>query len=152
MVAALAPRMLQLAGELTDGTITYWANERALTDHIVPRITRSATAAGKPAPRVVVGLPIAVCADPDAGRERAARLFGAYNAIPTYQRIMARGGDAAPEAVAIVGTESEVLARLRAYADAGATDLCAAPLGLDTDPDWSRARTMDLLASLTPDF
>ena len=57
MVAALAPRMLQLAGELTDGTITYWANERAIGEHIVPGITAAATAVGRPAPRVVVGLP-----------------------------------------------------------------------------------------------
>src|SRR6476469_3834473 len=40
LVAALAPLMLQLAGEVADGTITYWANERALTEHIVPRISR----------------------------------------------------------------------------------------------------------------
>jgi 5,10-methylenetetrahydromethanopterin reductase len=152
LVAALAPQMLKLAGEVTDGTITYWANERALTEHIVPRITRAAEAAGRPAPRVVVGLPVAVCEDLDAARERAARIFSTYNAIPTYQRIMARGGDAAPEAIAIIGSEAEVRARLRAYADAGATDLCAAPLGLDTDSDASRARTMDLLESLAPDF
>ena len=37
MIAALAPKMLQLAGELTDGTITYWANERAVGEHVVPR-------------------------------------------------------------------------------------------------------------------
>ena len=152
LVAALAPQMLKLDGEVADGTITYWANERALTDHIVPRITRAADAAGRPAPRVVVGLPIAVCEDLDAARERAARIFSTYNAIPTYQRIMARGGDATPEAIAIIGTEAAVTARLRAYADAGATDLCAAPLGLDTDSEASRARTMDLLASLAPDF
>ncbi len=152
LVAALAPLMLKLAGELADGTITYWANERALTEHVVPRITRAAAAAGRPAPRVVVGLPIGVCEDSDAARERAARLFGAYNAIPTYQRIMAKGGDAAPEDVAIIGTESEVRARLHRYADAGATDLCAAPLGLDADHDASYARTMDVLASLAPDF
>jgi F420-dependent oxidoreductase-like protein len=152
LVAALAPQMLKMAGEVTDGTITYWANERALTEHIVPRITRAAEAAGRPAPRVVVGLPIAVCEDLEAARERAARIFSTYNAIPTYQRIMARGGDATPEAIAIIGTEAEVRDRLRAYADAGATDLCAAPLGLDADSDGSHARTMDLLASLAPDF
>jgi F420-dependent oxidoreductase-like protein len=148
LVAALAPLMLKMAGEVADGTITYWANERALSDHVVPRITRSADRAGRPAPRVVVGLPIGVCRDPDAGRERAARLFGAYNAIPTYQRIMARGGDDPPEAVAVIGSEAQVRARLRAYEDAGATDLCAAPLGLDDDFDASVARTLDLLADL----
>src|SRR5687767_2470050 len=34
LVAALAPRMLQLTGELADGTITYWADERAIESHV----------------------------------------------------------------------------------------------------------------------
>ena len=152
LVAALAPLMLRLAGEVADGTITYWANERALTEHVVPRITRAAEAAGRPAPRVVVGLPIGVTDDPDAARDRAAKIFSTYNAIPTYQRIMGRGGDAAPQEIAVIGTEADVVARLRAYADAGATDLCAAPLGLDADREASQRRTIDLLASLAPDF
>src|SRR4029079_7322603 len=37
MIAALAPKMLQLAGELTDGTLTHWANERAARQHLRPR-------------------------------------------------------------------------------------------------------------------
>ncbi len=152
LIAALAPLMLQVAGEVADGTITYWANERALGDHVVPRITRAADAAGRPQPRVVLGLPVGVTDDPEAGRARAARLFDAYNAIPTYQRIMGRGGDAAPEDIAAIGTEADVEARLRVYADAGATDLCAAPLGLDEDREASTRRTLDLLASLAPDL
>ena len=152
LVAALAPLMLRLAGEVADGTITYWANERALGDHVVPRITHAASTAGRPSPRVVVGLPVAVVADRDAARERAAKLFTTYNAIPTYQRIMGRGGDAAPEDIAVIGTEANVVARLRSYADAGATELCAAPLGLDDDRDGSHRATLDLLASLAPDF
>jgi F420-dependent oxidoreductase-like protein len=152
LVAALAPLMLRLAGEVADGTITYWANERALGEHVVPRITRAAARAGRPAPRVVVGLPVAVTADRDAARERAAKLFSTYNAIPTYQRIMDRGGDAAPEDIAVIGTEADVVARLRSYADAGATELCAAPLGLDADRDGSHRATLDLLSSLAPDF
>jgi F420-dependent oxidoreductase-like protein len=148
LVAALAPLMLKMAGELADGTITYWANERALSEHVVPRITRSAEAAGRPPPRIVVGLPVAVCGDPDAGRARAAALFGAYRAIPTYQRIMTRGGDAQPEDVAVIGTEPQVRARLHAYRDAGATDLCAAPLGLGDDRAASVAHTLDVLADL----
>ena len=153
MVSALAPRMLKLAGELADGTITYWANERAVGEHIVPGITAAAQAAGRPAPRVVVGLPVAVCDDADAGRERAAKLFATYLDIPTYQRILARGGDATtPTDVAIIGTEAEVTARLRSYVDAGATDLCATALGLDDDRDASQRRTIELLASLAPEL
>ena len=128
--------------------------ERARTDeHIVPRITRAAEAAGRAARRVSSwACPSRSCDDRDAARERAARVFTAYQGIPTYQRVMARGGDAAPEDIAIIGPESEVRARLRAYADAGATDLCAAPLGLDADRDASYARTIDVLASMTPDL
>jgi F420-dependent oxidoreductase-like protein len=151
MIAALAPKMLQLAGELTDGTITYWANERAVGEHIVPRITAAADAAERPAPRVVVGLPVAVVDDADAGRDRAEKLFAAYLNIPTYQRILSRGGDdTSPADVAVIGTEAEVVERLRSYASAGATDLCATALGLDDDRDASQRRTIELLASLAP--
>jgi alkanesulfonate monooxygenase SsuD/methylene tetrahydromethanopterin reductase-like flavin-dependent oxidoreductase (luciferase family) len=96
---------------------------------------------------------VAVCDDADAGRERAAKLFEAYLNIPTYQRILARGGEGnTPIDVAIVGTEAEVTARLRSYADAGATDLCATALGLDEDRDASQRRTIELLASLVPEL
>jgi 5,10-methylenetetrahydromethanopterin reductase len=153
MIAALAPRMLRLAGELTDGTITYWANERAVAEHIVPGIVAGAESAGRPTPRVVVGLPVAVCDDAEDGRDRAAKLFEAYLNIPTYQRVLARGGDdTTPADVAVIGTEAEVTARLRSYADAGATDLCATALGLGPDREASQRATIELLASLGPDF
>ena len=48
LIAALAPLMLRLAGEATDGTITYWANERAIGEHVVPRITRARKPRGGP--------------------------------------------------------------------------------------------------------
>jgi F420-dependent oxidoreductase-like protein len=148
LVAALAPRMLELTGRLADGTITYWADERAIGDHVVPRITAAAAAAGRPAPRVVVGLPVAVVSDVDAARARAAKLFAAYEAIPTYQRILGRGDAAGPVDVAVIGTEAQVRARLRRFADLGATDLCASVLGLDDDRDASRTATLDVLATL----
>ena len=148
LVAALAPLMLQVAGEVADGTITYWANERAVGEHIVPRLTAAAAAAGRPAPRVVVGLPVAVVADADAAHEKAARMFSVYLGLPAYQRIFERGGGVGPADVAVIGDEAHVRARLHAYADAGMTDLAAVPLGLDDDRAASTSRTLDLLASL----
>jgi F420-dependent oxidoreductase-like protein len=148
LIAALGPKMLELTGRLADGTVTYWADERAVGEHVVPRITESATAAGRPAPRVVVGLPVAVVKDVDAARDRAARLFSAYEAIPTYQRILGRGAASSPVDVAIIGTEAQVRERIQRFADVGATDLCASVLGLDDDRDASRSETLDVLASL----
>src|SRR3954469_34176 len=69
LLAALAPRMLELAGSLTDGTVTWMTGPSTVSSHIVPLMTAAAEKAGRPAPRVVVGLPVCVTQDPDAARE-----------------------------------------------------------------------------------
>lgn len=48
LVAALGPVMLQIAGELADGTVLWMADERAIGDHIAPRINKAADNAGSP--------------------------------------------------------------------------------------------------------
>jgi len=150
LVAALAPLMLRVAGEVADGTVTYWADERAIGEHVVPRVTKAAEDAGRPRPRVVAGIPVAVvaAAEVDAARERAATVFRAYEAIPAYRRVLALGDHASPGSAALVGTESEVATRLRAFADAGATDFLAASVGLGTDAAASRSRTEEFLADM----
>jgi len=65
MLAALAPRLLRVAGEQTDGTILWMGNARAVESHVAPRITAAAAAAGRPSPRIVAGLPVAVHDDVD---------------------------------------------------------------------------------------
>ena len=55
--------MLALAGSVGDGTITWMTGPKTLREHTVPRIREAAAAAGRPAPRIVVGLPIAVTND-----------------------------------------------------------------------------------------
>ena len=152
MLAALAPLMLKLAGSRTEGTITWMGDERAHAEHIVPKITAAAAEAGRPAPRIVAGLPVAVCDDADEGRARAARLFSVYGDIPTYRRILDRGEAGSPAEVSIIGTEEQVTKRLQSYRDAGVTDIAAAVFAVGDDRDASRQRTRDLLASLAPEI
>ena len=47
LVAALGPVMLQIAGELTDGTVLWMADESAIGDHIAPKINKAAAEAGQ---------------------------------------------------------------------------------------------------------
>src|SRR5256885_12151073 len=61
LLAALAPVMLRIAGELANGTILWMADERAIGEHVVPRITKAADEAGRPAPRIVAGVPVTLC-------------------------------------------------------------------------------------------
>ena len=51
VIAALAPRMLRIAGEQADGTFTWMAGTKTVETHVVPRINAAAQAADKPAPR-----------------------------------------------------------------------------------------------------
>src|SRR5262249_32634627 len=78
LVAALGPVMLALAGERTDGTVLWLADERTIAEHVVPRITKAADGAGRPAPRVVAGVPVCLCSPSqvDEARERANRILG----------------------------------------------------------------------------
>lgn len=48
LVSALGPVMLQIAGEHADGTSLWMADEKAIGEHIAPKINKAAAEAGKP--------------------------------------------------------------------------------------------------------
>ena len=148
LVAALAPRLLRAAGEHTAGTILWMANERSIAEHVAPRIRAAAEAAGRPAPRIVAGLPVAVHHDADEAHEVAARVFEGYGVLPNYRRILDLGHAPGPADAAIVGDEAAVEARIRALFDAGATDVWAAIFTVGDDGSGSRRRTRALLKDL----
>ncbi|GIW15634.1 MAG: LLM class F420-dependent oxidoreductase [Tepidiforma sp.] len=146
VVAALGPQMLKLAGRLADGTATWMGGASYLRNTAIPAIRAAAAEAGRPAPRVVSGFPVAVTDYPDRARESAARIFAVYGQLPSYRAVLDVEGAAGPADVAIVGAEAEVEARLRELADAGVTDFNASPFPVDGDPGAVR-RTVEFLAA-----
>ena len=148
LIGALASRLLRVAGRYTDGTIVWMANPTAIGAHVAPVIRKAAADAGRPAPRIVAGMPVAVHDDVAEARSAAARQFSVYGELPNYQRILAHGGITGPAEAVIVGDEDSVTAQVRALFEAGATDLWAAPFPVGDDPVASRARTRALLAGL----
>jgi F420-dependent oxidoreductase-like protein len=141
LLAALAPRMLELAGTQADGTITWMTGPSTVGDHIVPSITAAAKAAGRAAPRVVVGLPVSVTANPDAARESASNVFAIYGQLPSYRAMLDREGAAGPADVAIVGDENTVGKEIQRVFDSGATDFIAAVFGSPEE----QSHTLDVL-------
>ena len=129
LVAALGPALLRVAGELADGTLTWMAAPQVIGDRIAPSITAAAEAAGRPRPRVGVGLPVAVTNDVDAALERAATSYAIYGTLPSYRRLLDEAGVDGPAGVVIAGDEDEVAGRIRALADVGATEFLASPIG-----------------------
>ena len=147
VVAALGPRMLSVAGELADGTVTWMTGPRSLAQYVAPLLNEAAASAGRPMPRVCVGIPVAVTDNPGRGRDRAARLFQGYGSLPSYRRMLEREGVSGPGEVAILGNEAAVEDQLRALAAGGATDLLATIFPVE-DGTSSVARTRSLLQSL----
>lgn len=148
LIAALAPKMLALAGSEAAGTITWMTGAKTLREHTIPRIAEAAAAAGRPAPRVVCGLPVAVCDDPAGARERAGRAFQVYGALPSYRAMMDREGVEGPAELAIVGDESAVGEQLLRLEEIGVTDFLAALFPVGDDARGSIARTRGLLEKL----
>src|SRR6185503_17275957 len=104
LVAALAPKMLALTGRVADGTITWMTGPKTVHEH--------------PAPRIVVGLPIAVTRDVAAARAAAATQFQVYGGLPSYRAMLDREGAEGPADVALVGDESAVGEQLDRLAEA----------------------------------
>ena len=150
VVGALSPRGVRAAGELADGVVTWLAGPRTLGDQIVPELTR--VAAGRPAPRVVAALPVAVTDDPAAARAAAADVFARYGTLENYQRVLAREGVDSVGDLVLAGTEAIVTRELDHLAEVGVTELWAVPYpcGSDGDPadDPTVRRTRALLAGL----
>jgi F420-dependent oxidoreductase-like protein len=156
LLAALGPTMLRIAGERAGGTVLWMADERAIGEYVVPRITQAAAAAGKPETRVVAGVPVALCtsAEVDDARAYASEVLGHADYSPNYVRLLEHGDAEDVGDTMAAGGEATVLARLQRYRDVGVTDLAArvVPLGGDARArNESRQRTQAYLASLDLD-
>lgn len=153
LLAALGPAMLRLAGERTDGTILWMADERAIASHVVPALSAAAAAAGRPAPRVIAGVPVCLCRDDevDAAVERTNRILSEAETSPNYQRLLDQGDARQVGDMLAAGSEAAVEKRLQSFVDAGATDISVrvVPLGATREERLASSdRTRELVASL----
>ena len=146
LLAALAPAMLRLAGERTDGTVLWMTGPATVRDYVAPAITKAADAAGRPAPRVVCILPVCVTDDPDRARARAAKVFAIYGQLPSYRAMLDREGAAGPADVAITGDEGAVGAQIMALAEAGVTDFVAGEYARGEEHQRTRALLKSLIS------
>ncbi len=144
LVAALGERMLKLTGELADGTITWMCGPRTLDEHIGGTLRAAASAAGRPEPRVVAGLPVVLTDRPAEARETIAKQLEIYGQLPSYRSMLDREGYDGPADCALVGDETALREQLAAIRNAGVTDLDAALVPVD---DGAIDRTLEFLAA-----
>ncbi|WP_431873569.1 LLM class flavin-dependent oxidoreductase [Amycolatopsis sacchari] len=135
LMAALGPRMLALAGELTDGVVSTWVTPEVVADQVAPSLPAGA--------RIVVGVVVSVTDEPDRVRERLAADFGGVGELPAYRASLARAGLSSPADATVLGNEAAVGEAIARFRDAGTTDLVVIPLGSPEE----QARTLDVVAT-----
>jgi hypothetical protein len=142
VIAALGPQMLRVTGAMADGTSTWCVGPKTLSELTIPTLRQAAADAGRPDPRVVCALPIAVTDNVDAARKAAAQVFAVYDTLPSYKTMMNREGVDGPGGLAIVGTEAEVRDQVKELQAIGVTDFNA---GIFTANPEEIARTKSVL-------
>lgn len=125
LLAALGPRMLQLAGEQAAGTTTWMTGLKTLGQHTVPKLRAAAENAKRPAPRIVAGLPVVLTNDAVAVRQKLNKSLEIYGMLPSYQAMLKLEEASGPADVALIGNEAELRRQMRQLKDAGVTDLNA---------------------------
>jgi alkanesulfonate monooxygenase SsuD/methylene tetrahydromethanopterin reductase-like flavin-dependent oxidoreductase (luciferase family) len=110
-LAALGPKMCQLAGEIADGVLFNWltpeyAKESA--DHV----REGASRAGRPTPRLMTYVRVSLR---EEGREKMKREAARYESIPQYAAHFERMGLSGVDASITAEDAAEVQERLKAW-------------------------------------
>lgn len=144
-VAAMGPRMLAIAGRLTDGTSLWMTGPSTIREYVVPAISDAAAKAGRKSPDIVAGIPIAVSEDGAKIKAILDEKLAMYGMLPSYRGMLDREGLASPSDIAIVGSESEVIEKVQQYKQAGVTHFNANIIRADDD---TTQRTLNCLAGI----
>lgn len=129
VLAALGPKMLELAATATDGAHPYWTT---------PEHTAQAREIMGPDALLCVEQKVCLTTDSAAARDAAKAAIKIYADLPNYRNNWLRLGftddeiehraDRFVDAVVVWGDEDRVRAGIQAHYDAGATHVCIQPL------------------------
>jgi F420-dependent oxidoreductase-like protein len=161
-LAALGPKMCELAGEIADGAILWLCPPHYVRDVARPAVERGRRRAGKTLEGfdLVAAVPLAVTDDPAPARAAFRNELSRYASLPFYRAMMEASGlgeglrafdrdGAVPESMAAalgaVGDAATARAYLQAYRQAGVTLPAVRPITFPDAP-WFR-RTLEAMAS-----
>ena len=148
LLAALGPKMLELAGTAADGAHPYWTTP----DH-----TEQARAALGDDKLLCVEQKVVLTEDPAAARAAARQALAMYIGLPNYYKNWFRlgyteddladgGSDRLVDGLVAWGSVEQIEARLQAHADAGADHVCIQPLHPTEAPGVPHDEALEALA------
>jgi F420-dependent oxidoreductase-like protein len=170
-IAALSPKMLELAGEIADGVVLWLCSPDYIRDVVVPHVREGRRKAGKQLDGfdIVAAVPTAVTDEIDGARATLRADLMPYFLLPFYRRMIERSGyeadvrlfdeamergdlgaaataisDVFLENLAAIGPPDIAAAAVERYREAGATSPC---IGAVPGTDFTDA--LEALAELT---
>jgi F420-dependent oxidoreductase-like protein len=144
LLAALGDQMLELAGRSAEGTILWMTGPRTIEHHIAPKLRAAAASAGRPAPRIVAGMHIALTARAEAEQARVASRLALYGQMPSYRAMIEKEGESGAADLTLIGDEKALDAGLQRLRDLGVSDFEASILATE---DGDEERTLAYLES-----
>lgn len=133
LISALRTHAYHLAGEITDGAVSWVAPIDYLVETALPALQAGADAAGRSRPPLIAHVPVAVTSDRGAARAAFRTQFPAYARLRFYAAMFAAAGYPVPAAgemtdelvdvLAVSGTPAEIRARLNSILARGISEL-----------------------------
>jgi alkanesulfonate monooxygenase SsuD/methylene tetrahydromethanopterin reductase-like flavin-dependent oxidoreductase (luciferase family) len=160
LISALGRGAFRLAGEISDGAISWNCPLEYLRDVALPALLEGASAARRTAPPIVAHAWVALGMDRNEAREIARKMLPGYARQPFYANMWAAAGfpvqpeqpdggvsDALIDSLVVSGDEQEVAARLDSYLDGGLDELMLTSLFPDDDTD-ARTRLLKFIGGI----
>lgn len=138
LVSALRTGAFQLAGEITDGALSWMCPVPYLLARAAPALQAGAAKSNRPAPPLIAHIPVAISEDRQAVRAAARKQLGRYGQLPFYASMFADAGfpvsadgimsDELFDNLVISGDKATVASRLTQLLDAGLDELLVMPV------------------------
>ena len=156
LVSALGVNAFRLAGEISDGAISWMCPVPYLLNKALPAMREGAKINQRPLPRLVAHLPVALSND-IAARTAMRQSVQPYTKMPFYAHMFAEAGssvtanevglDALAEALVVAGDEASIKKRLLELLAGGIDELLIFPVTV-SDAKNERRRMLNLIGSL----
>lgn len=161
LLSSLGEQMCRTAGRYADGVLPWLAPPAYVRDTIVPELRKSAEAAGRTPPPVVMIMPCILSTDRAEVRAGVHSYLDLYPRLEAYSALLKRCGvpdaerglqegwtDAMIDAVVPHGDQAALAKAQAAYREAGVDEMAFLPVGVGADPVRSVELTWDALAEL----
>jgi alkanesulfonate monooxygenase SsuD/methylene tetrahydromethanopterin reductase-like flavin-dependent oxidoreductase (luciferase family) len=146
-----------LAGEISDGAISWVCPVPYLLEKALPALRAGAAKSGRPVPPLVAGIPVALSQDQHAVLRAARSQLSRYGRLPFYANMFADAGfpidsdgtmtDDLIDSLVVSGDEATIAARFNELLDSGLDELLVMNMQI-ADPEIEQVRLSRLIGQM----